>query len=217
MKPFKLSASICATVICISLPALAQTTTLPANTDWQLTHLKGVAQIDPTRTTISVDADQNLTGHAGCNRFQTRRSDDQIEPVTTTRMHCDPKLMQQEQAFLKALANTATVTSQPDSLQLKDAEGGNLARFSPRQLPRYYFDCNGEHLFIEMVRDQGIRLHRNGQVALLAQKPAEQGTRYEHPDKALIFIGQASQATLQEGNEKTRCSLTPPPKQNQSR
>jgi len=64
------------------------------------------------------------------------------------RIQCNCKLIQQEQDFLEALTNTVTFISQPDHLLSKDAESRNLARFSPRQLPRYYFDCNGEQLFI---------------------------------------------------------------------
>jgi len=93
-----------------------------------------VVQIDLAHTTFIIDADQNVTGSAGCNRFQAQWVDKQFEPVA---MQCNPKLLHQEQAFLEALANIVTFISQPNRLLLKDAEDRNLARFSPRQLPRY--------------------------------------------------------------------------------
>lgn len=200
----------------LATTTLAQPQNQPpaADTDWQLTHLNGKAQIDPTQTTISIDAEQQWLGHAGCNRFKAEWDGTQLQATTTTEHTCAPRLAAQEQAMLNAVTQTRTMSSNKDGLELYNDEGDLLARFAPRTLPRYYFNCGDDAVFIEVMRNVGIRLHtEDASVQLPRNDSATQsGTYYSHSDTSLAFQGHGDYAYLIRGDEQTRCELTEPPK-----
>ena len=90
-----------------------------------------------TEITATFTADGKLTGSAGCNTYSSTYQADAgsisiAEPVTT-RMSCpEPEgVMEQEQAFLSALALTRRYSVDGGGLSLLTAEGTFTATFAP--------------------------------------------------------------------------------------
>ncbi len=82
-----------------------------------------------TRLTATFAADGRLHGRAGCNGYTTRYAVDRgalaVEPPASTRMTCaEPAgVMEQETAFLGALARGASFQLGGGLLELLDADG----------------------------------------------------------------------------------------------
>jgi heat shock protein HslJ len=82
-----------------------------------------------TEATLSVGDDGEVSGSTGCNRFNGTISiiDDRFEPaaLATTRMACDPVLMEQEQAVMAVLGGGPrwSIDGQTLTLQLDDGTG----------------------------------------------------------------------------------------------
>jgi heat shock protein HslJ len=92
-----------------------------------------VAALDGTSPSIEFDADGRVFGSAGCNRFTAGYESDhhrelRINAAASTRMFCTepPGVMEQEAAFLDALARAAQFRREAESLQLLDASGAVL-------------------------------------------------------------------------------------------
>ncbi|WP_194813964.1 META domain-containing protein [Nocardia sp. XZ_19_385] len=91
--------------------------------------------IDESKPTLAL-RDNGISGSAGCNKFSGKA------PITksaagntiefngkdfgTTRMVCQPDVMEVEAGVLKALTGTVTLTIDADILTLKNAEGNGL-------------------------------------------------------------------------------------------
>lgn len=82
------------------------------DTRWSLQTLDGAPVAStgprgPQQLTLRT-ASQHLGGFAGCNtlrgRYTQRGTSIALKPIATTRMACEPELMQQETRFLQALA-----------------------------------------------------------------------------------------------------------------
>ncbi|MBI4730863.1 MAG: META domain-containing protein [Chloroflexi bacterium] len=102
-------------------------------TAWVLTHLNGQPVLDGSPPTIRFENGQ-ASGNASCNSFggdYTQRGDKlTFEALMSTLMACFPEeIMQQEQAYLSALASTASYQLEGDRLTLFDADGNVLAEF----------------------------------------------------------------------------------------
>jgi heat shock protein HslJ len=71
-------------------------------------------------------ASQHLTGFAGCNtlsgRYIQRGTSLVLKPLATTRMACEPQVMQQETRFLQALATVDTYRVEGRQLSLLQGE-----------------------------------------------------------------------------------------------
>jgi heat shock protein HslJ len=78
--------------------------------EWQVQSINGVAVNSPIRPTMLFGTAMNLTGHTSCNTYGSGYvSTGQmllIKQGFTTKMACDAAVMNQEQRFLKQLANT---------------------------------------------------------------------------------------------------------------
>jgi heat shock protein HslJ len=102
-------------------------------TNWQATGINtGKGSVASTATTSKSTAlfgtDGKLSGNTGCNSYNTTYKTDGNKitvqsPMATTRMACDPALMDQEQQYLAALAKVATYTLSESKLELRDASG----------------------------------------------------------------------------------------------
>jgi heat shock protein HslJ len=107
-------------------------------TTWQLTGYNTGSAISSlvldTEITAVLDGEQ-ITGSAGCNRYFGGYTLDgeriEVGPVANTEMFCvDPEgLMEQEQAYLKALSDIDSYAINRESLTLFDAEGTRLLTF----------------------------------------------------------------------------------------
>jgi heat shock protein HslJ len=114
----------------------AQPQTL-AGTAWHATGInngKGAVVSLVAGSTVSLEfaADGQASGSAGCNRFTTSYQADgprlSFSRTAATRRACGATgLMEQEQAFLKALESVATMRIEGDRLELRDARGALLA------------------------------------------------------------------------------------------
>ncbi len=116
------------------------TTTVPLEgTPWKLAALadaKGTAV--PTLAGTEVTAllqGGRVTGSAGCNNYSatykaTSAALTVNAPVATTRKACTQPIMQQETAYLAALAKSATFKIEGDKLELRNAAGVLLASFA---------------------------------------------------------------------------------------
>jgi heat shock protein HslJ len=75
-----------------------------------------------------------VSGSSGCNTYTGQYTVDgtniKIGPLASTRMMCaDEQVMQQEQAFLNAMANAATYTIELSQLELFAADGARQVTF----------------------------------------------------------------------------------------
>jgi heat shock protein HslJ len=104
-----------------------------AGTSWRATGINngrgGVASV-VTGSTVTMDfaADSRVSGSAGCNQFNAgyEASGSNLifkVPVATRRMCAEPAVMEQEQAFLKALQTVATMRFEANRLELRTAAG----------------------------------------------------------------------------------------------
>lgn len=92
-----------------------------------------VSVMNGTTVTAVFGADGNLSGNGGCNNYNGSYTTDgdniTIGPVATTRMACEQAVMDQETAYLNALAKAATYTLGKDSLEVRDADGALLVNY----------------------------------------------------------------------------------------
>ena len=77
-----------------------------------------------------------VSGSGGCNRFggSYESSGDALtfSPLAATRMACAPDVMQAEQNFFAMLDRVRAMKLEGDALELRDASGATLARFTRR-------------------------------------------------------------------------------------
>jgi heat shock protein HslJ len=92
-----------------------------------------VSVMNGTTVTAFFGADGKLTGNAGCNSYNGTYTIDgnkiAIGPLASTRMACEQAVMDQETAYLNALAKAATYALGKDSLELRDADGALLVDY----------------------------------------------------------------------------------------
>jgi heat shock protein HslJ len=104
-----------------------------AGTSWRVTAINNgrqavVSVVSGSKLTLSFTADGQASGSAGCNRYHTRYQADaaqlRFQAPAATRMMCPGEgLMEQEQAFLKALSTVASVRHEGNRLELRTADG----------------------------------------------------------------------------------------------
>ena len=88
-----------------------------------------------TEITAIFSADGTMTGSAGCNNYTASYTAENggitVGPAATTRKMCgEPDgIMEQESAYLAALASAATYQVRGETLELMDADGARMATF----------------------------------------------------------------------------------------
>jgi heat shock protein HslJ len=102
-----------------------------SGTSWTLADLGGTAPAEGTNATLSFDASDAVTGHAGCNTFNGEATIDggsiDFGPLATTRMACPEPQMSLETTYLGALDAATSWKIDGDKLIL---EGGTTATFN---------------------------------------------------------------------------------------
>ena len=77
-----------------------------------------------------------VAGLGGCNRFggsyESSGEALSFSPLAATRMACEPALMKAEQDFFAMLDQVRGMKLEGDALELRDAAGKTLARFTRR-------------------------------------------------------------------------------------
>jgi len=101
---------------------------------WVLTELMSQNLVQGSSITIQFTSDGKTSGSAGCNRYAgtytTTGSTLTISsPLAVTRMVCAEDVMNQEAAYLEALAQVKTYTITGDRLTLSDASSASVLVF----------------------------------------------------------------------------------------
>lgn len=122
------------------IPATPQPpVTLPGNViegqDWQLVSLGAAPAVPGSEATMLLE-NGRATGTTGCNRYNGTyelgaKGALRFGPIAMTQMACQG-LMEQEQAFGKALAATTSYSTSQGTLNLLDASAAVVATFKPR-------------------------------------------------------------------------------------
>jgi heat shock protein HslJ len=134
MKIFLVSLGLCAGLVLLA--ACAPSTSLQAAAAdltgpfWALSTLMDKAVASNTGISIQFTSDGKVSGSSGCNRYSgtytVSGNNMQISsPLATTRMACAQDVMDQENAYLKALGDVKSYAVSGDQLALKD--GSNKA------------------------------------------------------------------------------------------
>jgi len=102
------------------------------DTEWVLETINGAEALDNISATMEFADDDQLFGSASCNRYSgtwTTGDDDALtlNPGAMTRMACEQPVMDQENAFVAAMTNTASYNRDGDELTLRDSAGNDLA------------------------------------------------------------------------------------------
>ena len=92
------------------------------------------ARVGGAGQTLLLDGGR-ASGSSGCNRFAggyTLEGDRlTFRPLASTRMACEPEVMQAESDYFAALTQTAQLSLASGELVLADDAGGELLRFAP--------------------------------------------------------------------------------------
>ncbi len=101
-------------------------------TTWVATDIDGVAAtlVPPD---LVFENDRRFHGSSGCNRYVAELNPTptvRVGQVGTTRMICEPPLMEQEQRFVNTLQFVAVSQVDGDTLQLRDRTGRTRIRFT---------------------------------------------------------------------------------------
>jgi heat shock protein HslJ len=116
-----------------TLATLAAQSKALAGTSWTATGINNGKQavtsvIAGSRVSLSFGADGVASGSGGCNRYggpyESQGSSISFGQIAATAMACAQSgLMEQEQAFLKALSTASTLRFEGDRLELRTADG----------------------------------------------------------------------------------------------
>jgi len=86
--------------------------------------------VEGSQLTLEFGDDGTVSGSAGVNTFNGPCTVDgdaiEIGPLATTKMAGDPELMEQEQAYLKALEASTRWNVASGKLELRDADGAAM-------------------------------------------------------------------------------------------
>jgi heat shock protein HslJ len=110
-------------------------------TEWVLVTLRGETPLPDTAPSAEFSADQ-ISGSTGCNTYfgtyEVSGGELSIGDVASTEMWCmEPEgVMDQEQAFLAALASVASYRLAGERLELLDGTGGVILLFEPQAAGR---------------------------------------------------------------------------------
>jgi heat shock protein HslJ len=99
---------------------------------WGLSELLGKAPVAGTGISAQFTADGKVSGSAGCNRYTggytvSGKTITFSSPMALTMMMCEPAIMEQESAYMKALSEAKTFAVNQDQLTLAGADGAKLA------------------------------------------------------------------------------------------
>jgi heat shock protein HslJ len=104
--------------------------------EWTVVSIAGKPLVAGSKATLTFAPDGSLSGHASCNRFMSeyKLSGEglSIASAAGTRMTCEARLMQQEQAFLAALSGIRSFSISADgALLLRTGDGRTIEARRP--------------------------------------------------------------------------------------
>ena len=134
MKKIIVSLSICVVMMILTACASAQSGGDLTGKVWALTELMGKAPGAGTGISAEFSTDGKVSGSAGCNRYSgtytvSGSSITISSSIASTMMMCDEAIMEQENAYLKALPEAKTYEIKGDQLTLTGADKTSLASY----------------------------------------------------------------------------------------
>ena len=108
-----------------------------AGTSWLAEDIDGRGVMDILQSTLRFETDERVAGMAGCNRYFGSVTLDgsaiSFGPLGATRMACPTAIMDQEDRFLKALANAKRFETKDGLLFFFGDEPAPVLRFSLKE------------------------------------------------------------------------------------
>jgi len=112
-------------------------------TEWVLASLDGNSPVEGSTITLAFHNEDEISGNGGCNNYFTRygASGDGFitisQGIERTKWGCDvpESVLQQEEAYFKALANAATYRVMNDRLEFDTAAGETILTFAMKEEP----------------------------------------------------------------------------------
>ena len=134
---------------------------------WNLSTLTGKEFAASAGITADLTSDGKISGSSGCNQYAGvyRVNGNSIlisSILSSSMMACSQAVMDQETAYLEALAQARIFTASPDQLTLKDAGGNELMLFNAQtqDLAGTYWEVtgyyNGEQAVTSVLADSTI-------------------------------------------------------------
>jgi heat shock protein HslJ len=122
-----------AVLLVVAVIGCSEPLTDPTGRTWELVTLHGSEPIEATTIDLTLE-DDSMSGSAGCNNYNGAAEFEDgsmtLGPdIATTRMACEQEIMDQESAYLSALARVSAYVLEPDELLLQDADGITLMTF----------------------------------------------------------------------------------------
>ncbi len=107
-----------------------------AGTSWELTMLDGQDALPDVSAWLQFDEGSLLQGSTGCNSlsgsWESSGSNLLFHDIATTLIGCPGPVGEQEAAFTAALRETASYTSEGETLTLEDGKGDERMKFAPK-------------------------------------------------------------------------------------
>lgn len=107
-----------------------------AGATWQIEMVKGAVVMDPAKTSLEVRSDGRVTTSVGCNKMSGMVTFDGAKltfgPLASTRMACEPSLMDTEQKYGAALSATRIYRLDGNVLVFEDEAGAELVKLIRR-------------------------------------------------------------------------------------
>ncbi len=165
-----------------------------------------VATEDP-RVTVAFYGDGRMVGKGGCNTYTGRYVLDgmamQVSALKAGKSACDAPIVDQEQAFLAALAAASHYEIKPEALQpngvlvLTDAAGQELRfhRDTTETVQVLDYTCEGGaalHVIFDWPHGVASISENGGVTTTLSKVPTATGFRFEAAPQS--FVGQGSDA-----------------------
>jgi len=126
-------------VVAVSCGSSSNDTRRPEENLWEVaSYFNGQELVSPlsgTQLTLQLSLDEQASGSAGCNTFNSSATLDgnsiTFGPIATTRMICDQPdgVMDQESAYLAALQKTAEYAITGNQMEFTDENQNVLVRF----------------------------------------------------------------------------------------
>jgi heat shock protein HslJ/uncharacterized membrane protein len=202
-------------------------------TSWTATDIDGRGVLDRARSTVTLDASQRLSGNAACNRYfgtyELGEGTLRLKPAGSTRMACEPPVMEQETRFLAALEAVTAFRREGTDLLLLDASGRVRVRLTPAgpdrptgQAPTgqapvappllraHVFDCADGPSIVALSQPEGAGRGETIDLVLpdgrrrLPRVPTASGERYA--ERGVSFWRKGREATLELDGRTHACT-----------
>ena len=173
------------------------------------------------RVTVAFYGDGRMVGKGGCNTYTGRYALDgmamQVSALKAGKSACDAPIIDQEQAFLAALASVSRYEIQPEPLQpngvlvLTDAAGQELRfhRDTTETVQVLDYACEGGaalHVIFDWPHGVASISENGGVTTTLSKIPTTTGFRFEAAPQS--FAGQGSDAQWSAaGGEPITCKV----------